>query len=161
MTETVLNRRAREVRQGEVTSLAKRQSVQSGNVATYFIKNPSSNDNKLKLKGAVVSAEREFDLDLHQNVTQDTAGTPMPEFGHFVGQPEDLGTVEFDGAYSGLETDPAEEFVPASTTREILGSKREGSVILPPGSNVLIRAVNASGNESSFSVRLEISEVER
>jgi len=111
MTETVLNRRAREVRQGEDTGREEAQSVPSGNVATYFVENPSSNDNKLKLKGAVVSAEREFDLDLHQNVTQDTAGTPMPEFGHFVGQPEDLGTVEFDGAYSGLDTDPAEEFV--------------------------------------------------
>lgn len=163
MTETVQTRTAKKVGEGEVTSLAVRRDVGTGETVTLFLENLTSSESEIRIRGVELSAERQFNVNLHQNVTEDTAGSPVSDFEHYVGESDNVGSfnANIGGAYSDLNTDPFEELCPAESSKNILGSQSNASFILPPGTNVLLEATNESGNSSIVSISFEVSKVER
>jgi len=157
MTVNAIEFRSREVREGKVASFSKRQSILNGDTAQYFIRNPASNDDKLKVTGASADVEAAFEVDINANVTEDTAGSQMEELNHLVSQPAVDADALFGGDYSGRGPETVEGLVTQSS--ELL--KGEIAFVLSPGENVLVEYTNISGNEQTIAHRFEVAAIDR
>lgn len=160
MTQRVEPQRTQDLKSGDMSTFTARQNVTASGTAKYFIENPSGNNESVEVANISVNAGGQFDVDIHTNVTEDTAGTDLNKFENFVGDtsPTNLET-GFGGTYSNRDTDPFEDFVPGSSGNRSLqvGAASQGvDLLVSPGNNVLIDFTNVSGAEATIAPRIEV-----
>lgn len=144
---------------------SERLTVPSGDTETLFVEHSASTTLDLVIFRISYQSNSEGYIEIHKNVTEDSAGTDLTVFNVRADGTSAPFTVNTGGTYSGRSSDPFIAMQMPSggggIGNKVGGNTFENNVmVLHPGENMLTEFNNDSGTSSAFSTVIRFATVQ-